>query len=221
MSKTFKQLLSEAKAQHAVLTFGRFQPPTVGHEKLVGVLAATAKRKGGTPFLFPSRTNDKKKNPLTPKAKVKFLKRVFPQVTVVDDAGSRTIFEALDYLVKKGFKTATIVVGGDRIGEFEKTVVPYTDKIGMDNIDFVGAGARDPDATGVEGMSASKLRAAALDGDFDTFRSGMPKKASSKDSKMLYDEIRKVMGANEEYDEDSLYGTDGLRKKYQRDTPGQ
>ena len=88
MSKTFKQLVAEAKAKHAVLTFGRFQPPTIGHEKLVGVLADTAKRKGGTPFLFPSRTNDKKKNPLTPKAKVKFLKSVFPQVTIVDDAGS-------------------------------------------------------------------------------------------------------------------------------------
>ena len=148
-AKTFKQLVAEAKAKHAVLTFGRFQPPTIGHEKLVGVLADTAKRKGGTPFLFPSRTNAKKKNPLTPKAKVKFLKSVFPQVTVVDDAGSKTIFQALEYLVNKGFKTATIVVGGDRIGEFEKTVVPYTKQIGMDNIDFVGAGARDPDATGV------------------------------------------------------------------------
>ena len=91
----------------------------------------------------------------------------------------------------------------------------------MDNIDFVGAGARDPDATGVEGMSASKLRAAALDGDFDTFRSGMPKRASSKDSKMLYDEIRKVMGANEEYGKDNLFGTTALRKKYERETPGQ
>jgi RimK family alpha-L-glutamate ligase len=186
------------KEKSAVLTFGRFQPPTIGHEKLVNAVMSTAKKLGADSFIFPSRTQDKKKNPLQIKDKVKFLRKFFPRVRIVDDRNAKTIFNAMESLVKKGYTDITLVVGGDRVEEFKKTITPYVDEMGLNSFDVVSAGERDPDLSDVGGMSASKMRVAVSDNDFDAFMKGIPKSINKKIAKELFVLLKKEMGLQED-----------------------
>ena len=193
-----RSLLRGQKEKSAVLTFGRFQPPTTGHGKLVDAVLSTAKKLGADAFIFPSRTQDKKKNPLQTKDKVKFLRKFFPRARVIDDKNAKTIFRAIESLVKKSYTDITLVVGGDRVDEFKKTIAPYVDEMGLKKFQVVSAGERDPDATDVTGMSASKMRAAVADDDFNTFMNGIPKGVNKRIAKELFDTLKKEMGLNEE-----------------------
>ena len=120
----------------------------------------------------------------------------------------RTIFEALALLADKGYKNITVVVGGDRTEEFERTVRPYVNhpdpnkSLNLDTFEVVSAGRRDPDATDVSGMSASKMRAAATEGDFDSFKKGVPSSATDAQAKKLFNDLRKAMGIREEINEE-------------------
>ncbi len=181
-----RSLLRGQKDKSAVLTFGRFQPPTTGHGKLVDAVLSTAKKLGADAFIFPSRTQDKKKNPLQTKDKVKFLRKFFPRARIIDDRNAKTVFKAIESLVKKGYTNITLVVGGDRVDEFKKTIAPYVDEMGVKDFQVVSAGERDPDATDVTGMSASKMRAAVADDDFDSFMKGIPKGVGKRVAKELF-----------------------------------
>ena len=193
------KILRGQAEKSAVLSFGRFNPPTTGHAKLVDAIASVAKKTKATPFLFPSRSQDGKRNPLPVKDKVGFLRTAFGRkVTVVDEEAAKTIFNALESLVEKGYTNITLVVGSDRVSEFQKTITPYIEEMGINNFLVVSAGERDPDATDVSGMSASKMRAAAAADDFETFKQGVPKGLSKRDVTKMYDVLRANMDISEE-----------------------
>ena len=197
--------IREARGDTCVFTFGRFNPPTTGHEKLLDKLKAeTGKNPGAPYYVFASHSENVKKDPLPYTKKVAYMKKMFPKHArniVVDKA--RNVFEVAVSLYNKGHKSIVMVVGSDRVDEFEKLLNTYngTDArhgyYGFDNIEVVSAGERDPDAEGVTGMSASKMRAAAGADDFDSFKQGLP--STFKNGMSLFKDVRKHMGIRESF----------------------
>ena len=175
--------------------FGRFNPPTSGHEKLLDRIKDTAA--GDEYVIYPSHTTDPQKNPLDPEAKVLFMKKMFPDHSsaIVYDPSIRTIIDALKNADSQGYASVNVVVGADRKKEFESLANKYNGQLyNFDAVNVISAGERDPDAEGVEGMSASKLRALAADGDFDAFRKGLPKAAKGVVARELFNTVQKSMG---------------------------
>ena len=145
----------------ATFTFGRFNPPTEeGHGKLVGKVQAHAEETGGRHYIFPSHSQDSKKNPLSHKDKVGAMNRLFPNANVISHGKVRTAIDAMKHLEKQGHKEVTMVVGSDRVDNFKSLLNKYRTKEypGIKKVNVISAGNRDPDAEGAEGMSASKLR---------------------------------------------------------------
>jgi hypothetical protein len=178
------------------ITFGRFNPPTIGHETLIKRVAREAKSSGGEYRIYPSRSEDPKKNPLDAGTKVKYMRQAYPDHAnaIVDNPDMRTIFDVLTALDTDGYSTVNIVVGGDRVSEFTSLTQKYNgDAYTFDEINVVSAGGRDPDAEGVEGMSASKMRKAAAEDDFDTFSKGVPEGLGKEGKEKLYLTLRQAM----------------------------
>ena len=176
------------------LVFGRFNPPTVGHEKLLkgakGVAGAGELR------IYPSRSEDPQKNPLDPDTKSNMMKKMFPDFSdnIINDSDVRTIFDALKIADEENYSDVQIVVGSDRVAEFDSLAQKYNGQLyNFDNIETISAGDRDAESEGVEGMSASKMRAAAADNDFESFRQGIPKSLDDKTAKSLMNTVRKKM----------------------------
>ena len=197
--------IREARGDTCVFTFGRFNPPTTGHEKLLDAVAAQVKKNPGAPYyVFASHSENPKKDPLPYVKKVAYMKKMFPKHArniVVDKA--RNVFEIAVSLHNKGHKAIVMVVGSDRVAEFDKLLNTYNGVeakhgfYGFDNIEVVSAGERDPDAEGVAGMSASKMRAAASADDFDQFKLGLPN--GFKQGMSLFKDVRKYMGIRESF----------------------
>jgi hypothetical protein len=186
------------------ITFGRFNPPTVGHEKLLDKVSREAKSSGGEYRIYPSRSEDPKKNPLDAGTKIKYMRMAYPDHSnaIIDSSDMRTIFDVLSALDADGYSSVNIVVGGDRVSEFNSLAQKYNgDLYTFDEIKVVSAGERDPDAEGVEGMSASKMRKAAVEGDFESFDSGIPSGLSKKDREALYMTLRSAMNVQESYED--------------------
>jgi len=178
------------------VAFGRFNPPTVGHEKLLK--AARKAATGGDLKIYPSRTQDPKKNPLDPDMKISFMKKMFPdfEENIINDAEMKSIFNVLIAANEAGYANVNIVVGSDRQAEFENLAQKYNgDLYEFDLINVISAGMRDADSEGVSGMSASKMRKAVMDDDFDSFRRGTPKTLDDGDTRALFDAVRQGMGA--------------------------
>ena len=202
--KSFEQFL-EAKQKTVVFSFGRLNPPTIGHQKLLQKIVQTAKRMSGQPMMFVSYSQDAKKNPLSAKQKIAYIKKMFPkearQLKLEDDSSLRNAMDIASNLHGK-FDNLVMVVGSDRVKDFENLLNKYNDvesKHGYykyDNIQIVSAGERDPDAEGVTGMSASKMRAAAASGDYESFSLGLP--SSFKDGEKLFKDIRLGMNVKEQ-----------------------
>ena len=196
--KTFNKFLIEATDKGAVFSFGRFNPPTTGHAKLVDKLKQESS--GYTPLIFTSHSTDTKKNPLTHKDKIKFLRKFFGRIIV--DSQTRTVFEIAVELHNQKYNKIKMVVGSDRIREFEMLLKKYNGVKArhgyykFDDILVVSAGERDPDADDTSGMSASKLRGLAQDGRYDEFAEGVPTR-NKKDKELLYKAVRKGMGIAE------------------------
>ena len=194
----------EAKGDTAVFTFGRFNPPTTGHEKLIDALAKQqSKNAGSLMYVYPSHSQDAKKNPLPHARKIAYMKKMFRKYARnIITSKSRNVFDIAVELHNKGHRAVVMVVGSDRVQEFDRLLNQYNGVegkhgyYGFDDIRVVSAGERDPDAEGVEGMSASKMRAAAAQGDFDSFQMGLPRNFG--DAKKLFDDIRKNMGVREQ-----------------------
>ena len=204
------------------VAFGRFNPPTVGHGKL---LAAAKKAAAGEDMkIYPSRSQDPKKNPLDPDMKVGFMKKMFPdyEENIINDAEMRSIFNVLTTADEQGYKNVNIIVGSDRQSEFESLAQKYNgDLYNFDLIRVISAGVRDADADGVEGMSASKMRKAVVDDDFDAFRRGTPKELNDGDTQALFDAVRsgmKIKAKKKEVAEmweiAPKFDTRGLRDQY-------
>ena len=180
------------------VTFGRFNPPTVGHQKLL-YAAKNAAGKGALK-IYPSRSQDAKKNPYDADEKVEVMKQMFPDHagSIVNDPNAKTIFDVLKQAHQDGYSSVKIVVGGDRVKEFEKLSGDYNGKLyDFSDVATVSAGERDPDSGGVEGMSASKMRKAAADGDLAEFRKGLPDNIDDKTAKQMMNTIRKKMKVSE------------------------
>jgi len=180
------------------IAFGRFNPPTTGHEKLLDTVASSSDE--GDYIIVPSRSQDKKKNPLDPDTKVSVMRQMFPQHSerIVNDNANRTIFDVLKKAHMDGYTNVRIIGGGDRVQEFEKLSNNYNGKLyAFDNVEVLSAGDRDPDGDDVSGMSASKQRKAAAEGDFTTFRKGVPSSMNAKQARDLYNSIRTAMEIKE------------------------
>ena len=215
--------LFEAPAKRAVLAFGRLNPPTIGHAKLVDAITAQE----GDHYLFLSQTQKPKTDPLDFATKLKFAKQFFPGINIGHQA-VRTPVQALEQLQSLGYTDVIFIAGSDRVDGFQKLFDTYNgqpDKTGkvpfkFNSIKVVSAGERDPDADGAEGMSASKMRAASASGELETFAQGVPDK---KLAKTLYDAVRKGMGVKEPVAaEDAPPGREKQVKKLKKkfDDPG-
>lgn len=191
--KTYRSFIKEAKDKVVVFAFGRMNPPTEGHSKLIKMVMVVAKKEKGIPMVFPSKTEDKKKNPLSFKTKVKVLKDVFGNI-INTDASIKTPFAVLDYLNDKKYNKVVFVVGSDRVSEFKRNMSKYVDSDLESITDFsvVSAGDRDPDAEGVTGMSGSKMREFVVKDKFSKFKSGLMTK-NDKLAKAVFKEIGKKL----------------------------
>ena len=180
------------------IAFGRFNPPTTGHEKLLDTVASNSDE--GDYIIIPSRSQDKKKNPLDPDTKISVMRQMYPKHSekIVNDPANRTIFDVLKKAHNDGYTNVRIVGGGDRVKEFDKLTNDYNGKLyQFDNVEVLSAGDRDPDSEGTEGMSASKQRKAAAEGDYASFRKGVPTSMNEKQAKELYNTLRTAMGIKE------------------------
>ena len=200
------------------IAFGRFNPPTTGHEKLLDTVASSSD--DNDYMIVPSRSQDKKKNPLDPDTKVAVMQKMFPKHKdkIVNDKNNRTIFDVLKKAHTDGYANVRILGGADRVKEFEKLTSNYNGKLyNFDNVEVVSAGARDPDSDDVTGISASKQRKAAAEGDIKTFMKGVPKSLSQKDAEVLFKKIRTAMNIKEGFNMWEIapkFDWKGLRDNY-------
>ena len=218
--RSFSQI-NEKAGDTAIFTFGRFNPPTTGHEKLIDALAREqSKNSSSKMYVFPSQSQNPKKDPLPFAIKVAYMRKMFPKYAknIMANKKIRMVFDIAVELHNKGHRSIVMVVGSDRVTEFEGLLNKYNGVngrhgyYGFDNIEVVSAGERDPDAEGVSGMSASKMRAAASTGDFDSFKTGVP--SGFKDALKLYNDVRKNMGIREEKDMGEMTDFETLRDLY-------
>jgi phosphopantetheine adenylyltransferase len=179
------------------IAFGRFNPPHLGHLQLMDTAAASAEQEGSDYLIVPSRSQDKKKNPLDADTKVSIMRQMFPNHSerIVNDGNTKTIFDVLKKAHNDGYTNVRIVGGADRVKEFDKLANSYNNNLyQFDNIEVVSAGDRDPDSEGVEGLSASRMRLAVAENDFKTFRSGMPPELPRKRAMEIFNMVRQSMG---------------------------
>ena len=203
------------------IAFGRFNPPTTGHEKLLDTVAKSSD--DGDYIIVPSRSQDKKKNPLDADQKVAVMRQMFPNHSerIVNDAQNRTIFDVLKKAHNDGYTNVRIVAGQDRVKEFDKLSQNYNGQLyQFDNMEVVSSGDRDPDSDGVEGLSSSRMRLAAAEGDFKTFRAGLPEGIPRKSAMGLFDTVRQTMNVQEMKEFWNIweiapkYDTENLRESY-------
>jgi len=213
----FRDFLTENKNSTIVAAFGRFNVPTIGHGLLAKKVVDTAKSVKADHIVYASRTQDAKKNPLDVDTKVKYLKKMFPGINFkAANEDVRTFIEMAAKLSAEGYKNLVMIAGSDRIEEYQKLLDKYNGKdFKFNSIKVVSAGERDPDADGAAGMSGTKMREAAIKGDFKAFRSGIPKTLSDKETKELMEKVRKIM-IKEEFNIDEAFTeilTEGVHDK--------
>jgi nicotinic acid mononucleotide adenylyltransferase len=212
--KRYSQFLKELPSKTVVLAFGRFNPPTIGHELLIKAVKKVAKTHNADHSIYASKTTDTKKNPLTVDKKVKYLKLMFPGTNfVAANDQERTFLEAAKHLNKK-YKNLIMVAGSDRVQEFTRLLNTYNGKeFKYDTVEVVSAGERDPDADDASGMSASKMRALASKGDYAEFKKGLPSSIRDIDGRRLMNDVRQGMGLDM-VKEDIILVKDTLREQY-------
>ena len=203
MIGSFKSFLVEEEKTLYVV-WGRMNPPTIGHEKLLDALKDKA---GNNPYrIYLTQSEDKTKNPIPFVQKVKFARKGFPQYArqIMLDRKLKSMFDMATAVYNEGFKKLVVVAGSDRVREFDVTLNKYNGKKGrhgfynFQNISVVSAGQRDEDSEGVDGVSGTKLRKMATDGDFSKFAQKMPKRLSNADSKAVFNAVRKGLGLKEQ-----------------------
>ena len=200
----FREFIAENKEKHAVMAFGRMNPPTTGHEVLVNKVKSVAKQVGGSHHIVLSHSQDAAKNPLTSAQKVKHAKRFFPDTNIsVATKEEPNFLTQAAKLHKQGVTHLHMVAGSDRVAEYHKLLHKYNGThegalFNFKKITLHNAGARDPDAEGTSGMSASKMRSHATSNNFDDFKQGIPKHVPEHHAKELFRDVRKGMQIKEE-----------------------
>ena len=183
--------LQEAKGKPAVFSFGRMNPPTVGHQKLVDAVTKEARKQRGDAHVFLSHSNDKKKNPIGYEDKIKFAKKAFGRP--IRESKSKHIIAIMQELEADGYNTVTMIVGSDRVTEFQDLLIKYNgSEYNFDAIRVLSAGDRDPDASDVSGMSASKMRDFAAGSNLNMFTRGLPQKLQ-RNSREIMNAVREGM----------------------------
>lgn len=214
--KNFKNLLQELPAKKIVIAFGRFNPPTTGHELLVNKTTQFASRNNIPHRIYVTHTEDKKKNPLPQKRKIYFMQRMFGKgANLVGTGGEqRTIIEVAKALQKEKFTDLVLVAGSDRVPQYRKLLEQYNGKdYTFNSIEVVSSGKRDPDSDQADGMSATKMREAAKAGKFAEFKRGIPAKMTVADAKRMFNEVRQGMGLDP-IKEELTFPTSEIREKY-------
>jgi len=205
------------------LAFGRFNPPHAGHQQLMDIAAQSAESEESDYIIVPSRSQDPKKNPLDADTKVSMMRQMFPQHSerIINDGANRTIFDVLKKAHNDGYTNVRIVAGQDRVKEFDKLSQNYNGQLyQFDNMEVVSSGDRDPDAEGMEGLSSSRMRLAAAEGDFKSFRAGLPEDTPRKMAMTLFDTVRQTMNVKEMKEFWNIweiapkYDTENLRESY-------
>lgn len=188
-------ILAESVAEKKIVfSFGRFQPPTIGHKLLVDKVVSLAKKYKADHVIYASKTQDSKSNPLNVNTKVKYLRKMFSGVNFEPASEEvRTFIEALKKLYSQGYKHVFMVAGSDRLADYQRLFDKYNggEDFSFTTLQAVSAGERDPDAEGAAGMSGTKMRQAAFNNDFASFRTGIPSSLSDQDAKKLMGEIRR------------------------------
>lgn len=214
--KNFKNLLQELPAKKIVIAFGRFNPPTTGHELLVTKTTQFASRNNIPHRIYVTHTEDKKKNPLPQKRKIYFMQRMFGTgANLVGTGGDqRTVIEVAKALEKEKYTDLVLVAGSDRVAQYRKLLEQYNGKeYKFNSIEIVSSGKRDPDSEQADGMSATKMREAAKAGKFVDFKRGIPAKMTVADAKRMFNEVRQGMGLDPIKEEINFQTTD-VREKY-------
>ncbi|CAB4143619.1 hypothetical protein UFOVP447_192 [uncultured Caudovirales phage] len=190
-----------AKDKKIVTAFGRMNPPTIGHQKLVDAVLHKAKSEGADHDIRLSHSQDAKKNPLSQEHKLHHARKMFPKVNFSGSSKEHPSFiHHLKDLHSKGYTHVTMVAGSDRADDYQKIVDKYNKPGGEFNFKSIkihSAGHRDPDAEGAEGMSASKMRKHAEEGNYHSFKSGLPSHVSHSHAQELYNHVRGGMGIKE------------------------
>lgn len=200
--KTLNEIRGKKKA---VFTFGRMNPPTIGHEKLIEKVISEASRQGADPFIYISKTQDKKKNPLSFQEKIKFLKHGIPTAKkyVSNNTKVRTPFDAINDLISMGYTDVVMVVGQDRVKEFQNVIGKFVNhpdaskNLALNTFKVISAGNRDPDSDGVAGISSSKMREAASNNQLNIFLKGIPSKMDVKTGRKMFNTVRSNMSIKE------------------------
>ena len=216
LMKKYSQFLKELPNKTVVFAFGRFNPPTTGHELLIKAVKKLAATNKADHAIYASKSQDSKKNPLTVDKKVHYLNLMFPGTHfVAANEQERTFIEAVKNLNKK-YKSLIMVAGSDRVPEYEKILTKYNGKeFHYDTVQVISAGERDPDADDATGMSASKMRAAASKGDYSHFKQGLPSTMRDIDGRRLMNDVRMGMGLESIKEQINLVKND-LREQYFR-----
>ena len=199
---TFTQL-REGSLKTAVFSFGRFNPPTIGHELLINKVSKVASRNRADAFIFPSGSQDAKKNPLEYDEKIKYMKKMFkPRGQDIFKYSSQkpaTAMHVLSLLHDEGYEHVIMVVGSDRVKQFKSLAHKYNGKeYNYKKIHVLSAGQRDPDAEGVAGISGTKMRAHASGNDFKSFKAGLHANHSDEHAKKLFKATRQGMNLQKE-----------------------
>ena len=205
------------KGNKLIFAFGRFNPPTTGHGKLMKEVITQARKNNANHIVYASASTDKRKNPLDVKTKVKFMKKMFPQNKIQAAGGTQRTFMEILKFYDKMYGEIIMIAGSDRINEFQKLADKYN---GTDynykSVKVVSSGERDPDAEGVTGMSASKMREMAKNDDYRSFKTGIVG-LSATDSKALFNAVKKGMGINEKVESFTNFINNDLREEYHQE----
>jgi hypothetical protein len=202
--KTFKNFILESSSSesHAVLAFGRMNPPTAGHERVIDKVHQVADKHNAIHQVVLSHSHDLKKNPLSPEDKVKYAKHAFPNTNIKASSKEKpTILHHASDLSAKGVTHLHVIAGSDRVGEMSTLLHKYNGAEGgkhgsfkFHKITVHSAGERDPDSDDTSGVSGTKMREFASSGDRSSFHSNLPSKMSPKHKEGLYNTLRKSMG---------------------------
>jgi hypothetical protein len=212
--KQYRQFLKEMPSKTIVFAFGRFSPPTTGHGLLIKVVKKFASSNKADYVIYASRTQDKKKNPLSVDKKIHYLNLMFPHTNFKPATDTERTFIEVAKALNSKYKNLVMIAGSDRVGAFEKLLNQYNGiEYNYDSIQVISAGERDPDADDASGMSGTKMRSAASEGDYQIFKKGLPSTLRDIDGKLLMNDVRQGMGLDIIKEQFKL-NVDELRERY-------
>ena len=205
------------KANKLIFAFGRFNPPTTGHAKLMKEVITQARKNNANHIVYASASTDRRSNPLDVNTKVKFMKKMFPQNNIKAAGGNQRTFMEILKFFDKMYGEIIMIAGSDRVREFQSLADKYNGKdYNYKSIKLISSGERDPDAEGVSGMSASKMREMAKNNDYRNFKSGVTG-LSDSETRELFNAVKKGMGIREGIESFTNFLNNDLREEYHQE----